>query len=108
MREQTYLVLLALADEPRHGYGIIAAVQELSDGHVTLGAGTLYGALDRLVAEGRVEHDHDEHVDGRLRRYYRLAAAGRRAIWDETQRRQGIADRAAARLAGIGGWEGAS
>jgi DNA-binding PadR family transcriptional regulator len=107
MREPTYLVLLALADEPRHGYGIIATVQELSDGRTTLGAGTLYGALDRLAAEGQIEPDHDEHVDGRLRRYYRLTGNGRKAILDETLRRQAIADRAAERLAGTEGWAGA-
>ena len=107
MREPTYLVLLALADEPRHGYGIISTVKDLSDGRTTLGAGTLYGALDRLVSEGRIEPDHDEHVDGRLRRYYRLTGNGRQAILDETLRRQAIAEKASVRLAGIQGLAGA-
>ncbi len=82
-------------------------MRDLSDGGTTLGAGTLYGALDRLVAEGQIEPDHDERVDGRLRRYYRLTGVGRRAILDETLRRQAIADRAAERLGGTEGWAGA-
>jgi hypothetical protein len=52
MTEQAYLVLLALADGPRHGYGVVQAVTALSDGRVRLGAGTLYGVLDRLVEAG--------------------------------------------------------
>jgi DNA-binding PadR family transcriptional regulator len=44
LREQSYLILLALAPEPLYGYGIISAVRELSEGRITLGAGTLYGA----------------------------------------------------------------
>ena len=50
MTEQAYLVLLALADGPRHGYGVVQAVVTLSDGRVRLGAGTLYGVLDRRRA----------------------------------------------------------
>jgi DNA-binding PadR family transcriptional regulator len=106
MREPTFLVLLALSDEPLHGYGIIASVRDLSDGRVNLGAGTLYGALDRLRVGGQIEPDHDETVDGRLRRYYRLTGAGRLALEDETRRRLTLAQRATARL-GIAGWASA-
>jgi DNA-binding PadR family transcriptional regulator len=80
MSEQTYLVLLALADEPRHGYAVVQAVAQLSDGRVKLGAGTLYGILDRLVAAGQAEVSGEEVVDGRLRRYYRLTATGLGAV----------------------------
>ena len=52
MSEQAYLVLLSLAEEPRHGYGIVQAVKVLSDDKVRLSAGTLYGILDRLVEAG--------------------------------------------------------
>ena len=70
--EQSYLVLLALAEEPRHGYGVVKAVVELSDGAVKLGAGTLYGILDRLVAAEMAEASGEFIVDGRLRRYYQI------------------------------------
>ncbi|NKY97010.1 PadR family transcriptional regulator [Nocardiopsis alborubida] len=92
MREQTYLVLLALAEEPMHGYGIISAVRRLSDGDVSLGAGTLYGALDRLADGGLVEVSGEEVVRGRNRRYYRLTGQGHAALVRETERMTRLAD----------------
>lgn len=76
VREPTFLILAAVAPEPLHGYGIIRAVEELSDGRVRLRPGTLYAALDRLVGEGVLTIDREEVVDGRLRRYYRITDAG--------------------------------
>jgi DNA-binding PadR family transcriptional regulator len=86
MSEQAYLVLLSLAEEPRHGYGIVQAVTALSDGRVRLGAGTLYGILDRLVEAGYAEASGEVVVDGRLRRYYRLTPDGMAALAAETAR----------------------
>lgn len=76
LREPTFLVLAALVPVPLHGYGIMRSVEELSEGRVRLRAGTLYAALDRLVGEGSLVVDHEEVVDGRLRRYYRITDAG--------------------------------
>jgi DNA-binding PadR family transcriptional regulator len=76
VREPTFLILAAVAPEPLHGYGIIRAVDELSDGRVRLRPGTLYAALDRLVGEGVLTTDREEVVDGRLRRYYRITDPG--------------------------------
>lgn len=53
---------------------------------MTLRVGTLYGALDRLAAQGLVEVDHEETVDSRLRRYYRLTDAGRAKLAEEAAR----------------------
>ncbi|WP_433224148.1 PadR family transcriptional regulator [Dactylosporangium sp. CS-047395] len=86
MREPTFLILTALADAPRHGYGILHEVSALSGGRVSLLTGTLYTALDRLAAEGLVEQDREEIVDGRARRYYRLTSAGLTALTAETAR----------------------
>ena len=94
MREQTYLVLLSLSTGPLHGYAVIGAVEELSDGVVRLGPGTLYGALDRLAAEGLVEVGGEEVVDGRHRRYYALTGQGRNQLVAETQRRRALTRRA--------------
>ncbi|MBM7818439.1 DNA-binding PadR family transcriptional regulator [Cellulosimicrobium cellulans] len=94
MTEQAYLVLLSLSAEPRHGYAVIQAVRELSDGRTRLGAGTLYGNLDRLVAAGLVVSTGEEVVDGRLRRYYRATDDGRRAARAETLRLAELAERA--------------
>jgi DNA-binding PadR family transcriptional regulator len=98
MREPTFLILTALAGSPRHGYGIVQEVGALSDGRVSLLTGTLYTALDRLAAEGLVEHDRDEEVDGRVRRYYRLTAEGLTALAGETARLRQITGAAEARL----------
>lgn len=76
LREPTFLILAAVAPTPLHGYGILQAVERLSDGRVRLRAGTLYAALDRLVGDGSLCVDHEEVVEGRLRRYYRITDEG--------------------------------
>ncbi|GAB3450639.1 PadR family transcriptional regulator [Actinophytocola sediminis] len=76
LREPTFLILTALAARAQHGYGILRDVEEISEGRVTLQAGTLYAALDRLSVDGWVAVDREEVVDGRLRRYYRLTEPG--------------------------------
>jgi DNA-binding PadR family transcriptional regulator len=86
LREPTFLILTSLASGPRHGYGIIQDITELSEGRVKLRAGTLYGSLDRLVDEGLVVPDREEIEQGRLRRYYRITGDGRSALADEAAR----------------------
>jgi DNA-binding PadR family transcriptional regulator len=92
MREPTYFILAALVDGPSHGYGIIQETAGLSDGRVGLTAGTLYGALERLTAEGLVEPDREEVVSGRRRRYFRLTGAGEKALAEETERMRSSAE----------------
>jgi DNA-binding PadR family transcriptional regulator len=99
LQEPTFLLLAALAVEPLYGYGIIAAVAELSEGRVELRAGTLYPALDRLTTEGLIELAREEIVDSRLRRYYRLTDAGADRLRADIERQQRNAGAAAARLA---------
>jgi len=98
MQEPTFFILTALAEQPLHGYGVIRAVNELSDGRITLRAGTLYAALDRLTEEGLLVVDGEEAVDGRLRRYYRLTDDGGRALSAEVDRMRANVAMAAARL----------
>ncbi len=86
LRESTYFVIAALLDGPRHGYAIVKAVDELSEGRVRLSAGTLYGALSRLADEGLLAVQSDEVVSGRRRRYYRLTDSGRAALAAEAAR----------------------
>lgn len=86
MTEPAFLVLTALVDEARHGYGIMREVTDLSGGRVRLKVGTLYGVLDRLAADGLVELDREEVRQGRLRRYYRLTESGVRALDAEAVR----------------------
>jgi DNA-binding PadR family transcriptional regulator len=98
MQEPTFLILTALAAEPIHGYGVIRAVEQLSQGDVVLRPGTLYGALDRLTEQGLVQVDREEAVDGRLRRYYRLTGPGAATLAAQVQRLRRNADAAASRL----------
>lgn len=86
MQEATFLILTALASGSQHGYGIISDVSEISAGRVRLRAGTLYTALDRLRAEALIQVDREEVVDNRLRRYYRLTAAGEDLLATEAER----------------------
>jgi PadR family transcriptional regulator, regulatory protein PadR len=98
MTEPAFFILTALVDEPRHGYGIVGEVAELSGGRVRLKVGTLYGVLDRLVDHGLVEPDHEEVQQGRLRRYYRLTQSGRHALTAEAERQAANARAANRRL----------
>jgi PadR family transcriptional regulator, regulatory protein PadR len=98
MTGQAFFVLTALADSPRHGYGIVGDVAELSQGRVRLKIGSLYGVLDRLAVEGLIEADREEAHDGRLRRYYRLTQDGRRALAEEAELRAATARVVRARL----------
>jgi DNA-binding PadR family transcriptional regulator len=103
MQEATFLILTALADGSQHGYGIIAQVGEISAGRVRLRAGTLYAALDRLRADELIGVDREEIVDGRLRRYYLLTAAGRELLAAEAARLHANAAAALTRLNLAGG-----
>jgi DNA-binding PadR family transcriptional regulator len=86
MQEPSFLILTAIADEPRHGYGIMKEIEAISDSEVRLRAGTLYSALDRFVTEGLVEVDREEVADGRHRRFYRLTDPGRHELNAQAER----------------------
>jgi DNA-binding PadR family transcriptional regulator len=98
MQEPTFLILTSLAAGPQHGYGIMTDVAQISDGRVKLRAGTLYAALDRMSTEQLLEVDHEEIVDTRLRRYYRLTPAGRSRLAAEAARLRANAAAASQRL----------
>lgn len=98
LQEPTFFILTALVEQPLHGYGVMQAVERLSDGRIRLRAGTLYGALDRLADEGLVTVDREEAVDGRLRRYYRLTDTGAGRLDTEVTHLRAAADLADARL----------
>lgn len=98
MTEPAFFILTALAGGPRHGYGIVGEVSELSEGRVRLKVGSLYGVLDRLVGDGLVELDHEEVQQGRLRRYHRLTERGSTALAAEAERQAANARAASQRL----------
>ncbi len=82
-------ILLALAGEERHGYGIMLDVAEQTDGALQLGPGTLYGCLKRMLAAGLIEESDerpDRTLDDERRRYYRLKPLGKRTVRAEAER----------------------
>ena len=86
LREPTFHILAALAAEDAHGYRLIKAVEELSEGRIVLRAGTLYGALARLEADGQVEAVGTSQAGGPARRTYRLTTQGRNLLAAELRR----------------------
>ncbi|MFE6055012.1 PadR family transcriptional regulator [Kitasatospora sp. NPDC056446] len=98
MQEPTLLVLTALADAARHGYAIAQEVKAMTGGRVALRTGALYGALDRLLAEGLIDIEREETVDGRARRIFTLSPAGRERLAAEAERLAETAREASRRL----------
>ncbi len=87
LREPTYYLLAALLDGPLHGYAIAKAAADLSGDRVRLTAGTLYGALERLLERGWLrEAGEDVTAGGRRRRAYALTDEGRAALLEEARR----------------------
>jgi DNA-binding PadR family transcriptional regulator len=95
----TLHILLALAAEDRHGYGIMQEVARQSEGRYKLGPGTLYDNLQKLMDQGLVE-DSNRRIpnDDPRRRYYRLNSFGRRVLSDEIERLDEIVREARAHL----------
>jgi len=86
-------VLLAVADDPLHGYGIIKDVERRTDGLVVLEAGTLYAAVKRLRDAGLLQADLTRRSgDDSRRRYYRLSALGKRVLRAECDRLRAVLD----------------
>ena len=74
----TLHILLALADEPRHGYAIIQDVEFRTNGELRLSAGTLYRSIARMVEQGLIEEVTSRRMrtDDERRRYYRITRFG--------------------------------
>ncbi len=83
----TLHILLSLAGEELHGYGIMQEVQRQSDGQYKLGPGTLYDNLQKLIDRRLVEElGHRPGDDDPRRRYYRLSSLGRGVLAAEIAR----------------------
>jgi DNA-binding PadR family transcriptional regulator len=89
LRPIEFHILLALAGEERHGYGILQEVAGLTEGELQLEPGTLYRALHRMLNDGWVVESARRpaaDADDERRRYYRLTALGRRIATAEADR----------------------
>ncbi|MBN1440532.1 MAG: PadR family transcriptional regulator [Anaerolineales bacterium] len=84
-----YHILLALADGEKHGYAVMKDVEEQTGGNLSMGPGTLYGSIKRMLAAGLIEEVDerpDPAMDDERRRYYRMTALGRRVTAAESKR----------------------
>jgi DNA-binding PadR family transcriptional regulator len=82
-------ILLALADGEKHGYGIMRAVEQETQGRMQIRIGSLYGAIRRMLEAGLIEETQerpDPEQDDERRRYYGLTAYGRRVLAAEAER----------------------
>ena len=94
-------ILLSLAGEDLHGYGIMQEVARQSEGQYKLGPGTLYDNLQQLIQKGLVQElGQRRGDDDPRRRYYRLSASGRALLSAEAKRLEGVVREAKARLQG--------
>ena len=86
-------ILLSLSDGEKHGYAIMQEVAERTNSALTMGPGTLYGTLKRMLDAGMVEESGerpDPALDDQRRRYYRLTRHGRVAAVKEAERLQAL------------------
>ncbi len=82
-------ILLALADGEKHGYAIMKEVDDSTEGTVTMGPGTLYGSIKRMLKAGLIQESDerpDPELDDSRRRYYELTGYGRRVLEAEVER----------------------
>ncbi len=85
----TFHILMSLAEEDRHGYGIIQDVAERTGGSLKLSAGTLYRSIQRLLEQGlliETQDRPDPDQDDERRRYYRITPYGQAAARAEANR----------------------
>ena len=91
LKSQWFHIMLSLAGEEQHGYGIMQEVLDRTDGKVRLWPATLYGSLKRLIDAGLIEESDERpapELDDSRRRYYRLTAFGKRVLSAECDRLQ--------------------
>jgi DNA-binding PadR family transcriptional regulator len=89
LQPAVFHILMALAEDDRHGYAIIQDVAQRTGGAVKLSAGTLYRSIQRMLEEGllvEIDERPDPEEDDERRRYYRITTLGRKVARAEAQR----------------------
>jgi DNA-binding PadR family transcriptional regulator len=97
LTEPVLLILMSLAEKPRHGYALIKDIEALSEGRVRLSTGTLYGALHRLLRSQWIERFEQDDTS-RDKQAYRLTAAGRTQLELELDRMKKLTRSGTARM----------
>lgn len=99
-------ILLAIANQERHGYGIMKQVEADSKGKVKMGPGTLYGSIARMIEAGLISESDkkiDSRIDDQRRVYYRITDLGKKAIAAELERYRDVVAVAKSRLLSLDG-----
>jgi DNA-binding PadR family transcriptional regulator len=89
LKNDALLIMLAVANEPRHGYGIIRDVEARSDGEIVLQTGALYRWIKRLLADSLIaetDGPSDDASTDERRRYYSLTPLGHMVMTAEVER----------------------
>ena len=97
----TLHILIALANEDRHGYGIMQEVARQTNDQYKLGPGTLYDNLQKLLDQGLIDEANRQDTDDPRRRYYRLTSLGEQVVSVEIQRLEGIFRKVKTHLNGV-------
>jgi DNA-binding PadR family transcriptional regulator len=100
LSRSAFVILLSLADRPRHGLGVIEDIEKRTGGDVKLGPGTLYGTIRRLLDRGCIretEDAPDPSDDDPRRRYYEVTPRGRRMVAEEAARLRRLVEIAGAK-----------
>ena len=84
LTEAIYYILLSVR-KPNHGYGIIQEISEITDKRVTLGPGTLYGAINTLLSKGWIKL-YGEDKESRKKKEYIITKDGREVFRNEVER----------------------
>ena len=89
----TFHILLALADDDRHGYAMLQEVERRTGGELRLSAGTLYRSIQRMLDDGLIAERRERPApeqDDERRRYYRITPLGSAVARAETMRLQAL------------------
>ncbi len=86
MSESYYYILLCLSKGANHGYGIMQMTERLSEGDVTIGSGTMYGATSNMMKKGWIKEIMSDTPGIERKRLYSLTEEGREALHNEIKR----------------------
>lgn len=97
-------ILLILGEGERHGYALKRGIEAAAQGEIRLGAGVLYGSIQKMLEKGLIEESDDRpdpHLDDARRRYYRIAPLGRLVAQAEAARMRELVQRADQRFGSL-------
>jgi DNA-binding PadR family transcriptional regulator len=97
LTEPVLLILMSLAEQPRHGYALLKDIETVSGGRVRMSTGTLFGAIRRLLDDRWIERFEQDDT-ARQKQAYRLTALGRRQLQMELERMKKLTRAGFARL----------